>query len=135
MRLAYACACSLLACVLLWLHRQSSTHDPPPLPAVGCGTKSSTPAEAFAAMLAAGCRLLDTKDTNKSLRRLGGAVLATGARSSFFLVSKLVGEADEAAHRPERALALAKEALTEAGGAGGTATCSTRPTRLVACPF
>ena len=84
------------------------------LPAIGVGTKSGSTLD-DAAAISAGFTLIDTKDTNLSLEALGAAIHASKLpRDAFFVVSKLVGERDPAAHAPAGVEAATRAALGRA---------------------
>ena len=98
---------------LALLLRQESTALQ--LPAIGVGTKSGSTLDNIAAAISAGFTLLDTKDTNLSLEALGAAIHASKLpRDAFFVVSKLVGERDPAAHAPAGVEAAMRAALGRA---------------------
>ena len=102
---------ALLALALL-LRRETAALQ---LPAIGVGTKSGSTLDNIAAAISAGFTLLDTKDTNLSLEALGAAIHASKLpRDAFFVVSKLVGERDPAAHAPAGVEAATRAALGRA---------------------
>ena len=98
-----------LLALALFLRRETTALR---LPAIGVGTKSGSTLEDIAAAISAGFTLIDTKDTNLSLEALGAAIHASKLpRDAFFIVSKLVGERNPAAHAPAGVEAATRAAL------------------------
>lgn len=112
MLLRVALLLGALLAVAILLRRESTALR---LPAIGVGTKSGSTLDDVAAAISAGFTLIDTKDTNLSLEALGAAIHASKLpRDAFFIVSKLVGERDPAAHAPAGVEAATRAALGRA---------------------
>ena len=113
MLLRVALLLGALLAVAILLRRETTALR---LPAIGVGTKSGSTLDDVAAAISAGFTLLDTKDTNLSLEALGAAIHASKLpRDAFFVVSKLVGERDPAAHAPAGVEAATVEAHIRTG--------------------
>lgn len=81
---------------------------------IGFGTKSDTKKESIQFAIDSGYKLIDTKDTNESLRHFKSTITPE-QRNNIFLCSKLMGENSPENHRKENVKQCCNNSLLNAG--------------------